>query len=435
MNRLSIASLAIGLALLMEPWPSRGASCSAGYFTGTAALLSGWADDVPGRCRRLRPADIVQPAASNTSFSSVIEIPAGALPRVPPGFSVALFHRGVDAPRLIRAAPNGDIFVAESLAGQLRILRPAGTCQLGGASVYATGLDRPFGIAFYPPGPNPQYVYVAENSRIIRYPYLTGDLVPSNAMEVIVPALPQGAGQLPGQGHWTRDVAFSADGSTMFVAVGSCSNAQEQGEDETERAAILAFNPDGSNRRVFASGLRNPVSLSVSPRNGALWASVNERDGLGDELVPDYLTAVDQGQFFGWPWFYIGGHRDPRPAVAPPAGLPEVTVPTVLLQAHAASLGSAFYSGTQFPAGYRGNLFVAQHGSWNRANPTGSKVIRVPFTWQGRAIRRYEDFMTGFVMSNHQVWGRPVGIAMGADGSLYVSEDASNAVYCVSYTG
>lgn len=305
--------------------------------------------------------------------------------------------------------------------------------------MFASGLTRPFGIAFYPPGPNPRWVYVGETGRVVRYPYSAGALVASGGPQVIVRDLPAGAGPLGGGGHRTRDVVFSADGRTMYVAVGSFSNVQANGEDESDRAAILAFNPDGTNRRVFASGLRNPVSLSVSPVTGTLWASVNERDGLGDDLVPDYVTAVHGGQFFGWPWFYIGNHRDPRPSSNPPAGLPPVTVPKVLLQAHSASLGSAFYTGTQFPSDYRGSLFVAEHGSWNRGRPTGSKVIRLIFTPSGKALQHYEDFMTGFVLSNsksgHKVWGRPVGVAVGTGGSLYVSEDANKWIYCVSHPG
>jgi glucose/arabinose dehydrogenase len=186
---------------------------------------------------------------------------------------------------------------------------------------------------------------------------------------------------------------------------------------------------------VHAWGLRNPVSLSVSPVNRSLWTSVNKRDALGDNLVPDYVTVAWRRQFFGWPWYYIGTHRYPRPAGSPPGDLPAVTVPKVLLQAHSASLGSAFYDRTQFPAHYRGSLFVAQHGSWNWANPTGSKVIRLIFTPEGHAKSYYEDFMTGFVVSNHKVWGRPVGVAVGNDGSMDVSEDANRTVYCVSYAG
>ena len=425
----------IGLGTLIGSGAADAANCAAGRLTGNAAALSGWSQDSPGLCRSLTPADLPPIGKSNTSTSKIIPVPAGALPHVPTGFTVTRFYHDATAPRLIRTAPNGDIFVAESAAGRIRILRPSGTCQLGGTAVFATGLDRPFGIAFYPPGPNPSFVYIADNKQVVRFPYAAGDLVATGGPEVIVPDLPQGAGQLPGKGHWTRDVAFSADGTAMYVSVGSYSNVQERGENETDRAAILSFDPEGGKRRIFASGLRNPVALSVSPVTGGLWTTVNERDALGDQLVPDYVTRVRRGEFYGWPWFYIGTHPDKRPASAVPSGLPAVALPKVLLQSHSAPLGTAFYTGSQFPSDYAGSLFIAQHGSWNRANPTGSKVIRIAFDQAGSASRTVEDFMTGFVVSNHQVWGRPVGIAVGKDGSLYVSEDANGYIYCVAYGG
>lgn len=297
-------ALGIGLLLPLAHAPVAAAACAVGKLTGNAALRSGWADDRPGLCRRLRPEDLAAPTKSYTSYSKIVPVPSGTLPKVPAGFQVRLLHHGTVTPRLIRAAPNGDIFMAESAAGQIRVLRPAGGCTLGTGSLFASGLDRPFGIAFYPLGPNPRYIYVAENDRVVRYPYATGDLAASGPAEVVVPSLPQGAGRLPGKGHWTRDVVFSADGTTMYVSVGSYSNVQANGEDETDRAAILAFAPDGSKRRVFARGLRNPVAMSVQPVTGGLWTTVNERDGLGDQLVPDYVTRVRRGEFYGWPWYY-----------------------------------------------------------------------------------------------------------------------------------
>ena len=332
---------------------------------------------------------------------------------------------------MLRTAPNGDIFVAESYIGEIRVLRPTGVCRTGESSVFARGLSLPFGIAFYPPGPNPQYVYVAENHQVVRYPYSNGSLVATVAPEVVV-TLPQGAGQLPGKGHWTRDIAFSGDGAAMFVAVGSYSNAQENGEDESSRAAVLIYHPNGSYMGVYAWGLRNPVSLAISPVNGVMWTSVNERDGLGDNLVPDFVTGLKYGEFYGWPWFYLGQNKDPRHPDADPAAFPPVAMPSVLLQAHSASLGSAFYVKQQFPPEYFGSLFVAEHGSWNRANPTGSKVIRLIFDAAGNPQPYYEDFMTGFVSANHEVWGRPVGVTVGTDGSLFVSEDANNTTWCVA---
>lgn len=431
---LRIVALVIGMGIMVlcNAGQAAAANCAAGTLRGAAATLSGWSDDRPGRCRRIDPADLPSPAKSNTSYSRIVAVPAGVLPRVPPGFQVTRLFRGLK-PRLIRTAPNGDVFVAESASGQIRILRPSGTCSLGGTALFATGLDRPFGIAFYPAN-DPKFVYVAENTRVVRYPYSSGQLGPDGPAQVIA-ALPKGAGELPGKGHWTRDLAFSADGKTMYVSVGSYSNVQANGEDETDRATILSFTPTGGSRKIFASGLRNPVSLSIQPVTGALWATVNERDGLGDELVPDFVTRVRRGEFYGWPWYYIGQRRDTRPSTAVPAALPPVAVPKILLQAHSASLGAAFYTGHQFPPEYRHSLFIAAHGSWNRANPTGAKVIRVPFDAAGSAARSYEDFMTGFTVSNHDVWGRPVGIAVGKDGSLFVSEDANNYIYCVAYTG
>ena len=415
--------------------PSSAGRCDAGLLTGSRAVLSDWSDDRPGRCRLIRPRDLAAPGDSNSSYSRVQPIPDGVLPDVPDGFRVSRFYRAPSAPRLIRTAPNGDIFVAESLAGRIRVLRPSGICELGQTGLFASGLDRPFGINFYPPGDNPRWVYVAEQGRVVRFPYQSGDLAARGDLQVVVPNLPTGADDLPGKGHWTRDVQFSTGGDRMFVSVGSYSNVAENPQvDERGRALIAAFDPDGSNRTVLASGLRNPVSLAVDPVTGGLWTTNNERDRLGDDLVPDFVTWVASGRFYGWPWYYIGDNRDPRPASDPPRGLPDATVPAVLLQAHSAALGITFYTGRQFPADYRRSIFVALHGSWNRAHPTGAKVVRIPYK-DGRAEDYYEDFMTGFTIANHEVLGRPVGVTVGAGGSLYVSEDANNMIYCVNWRG
>ena len=409
--------------------------CYAGMLTGSAAVQSDWSDDRPGLCRLIRPRDLAAPGASNTSYSRVVPIPDGVLPKVPEGFRVRQFHRGADQPRLIRTAPNGDIFVAESLAGQIRVLRPDGICSLGANSVFASGLDRPFGMAFYPLGPDPQWVYVAEEGRVIRFPYESGDLTARGASATVVPDLPRGADDLPGKGHWTRDVQFSRNGQRMFVSIGSYSNvAERRGIDETGRAMIVSYTPTGGDRREFATGLRNPVSLAVDPVAGGLWTSNNERDRLGDDLVPDFVTWVAAGRFYGWPWYFVGPNADERPIEPPPADLPQVSVPAVLLQAHSAALGVTFYDNDQFPETYRRSIFVAMHGSWNRANPTGSKVVRIPYV-NGKAQAFYEDFMTGFTVSNHNVTGRPVGVTVGKGGALYVSEDANNAIYCVNWEG
>ena len=434
-----IAGSLVGvLVLMVGSAAAHAAPCAAGLLSGPDALNSDWRNDRPGLCRQILPADLPPPSASHISKPRTIARPHSMrvrLPQVPPGFKAKLFHRGHAQPRLIRTAPNGDIFVAESRAGKIRVLRPGGTCMLAASAIFATDLYLPFGIAFYPPGPNPQYVYVAENNRIVRFPYVNGMVTATTAPEIVVPNLPQGAGRLPGRGHWTRDLVFSPDGVAMFVSIGSYSNAQTEGEDETGRATVVAYNPDGTPRGVLATGLRNPVTLAFSPTTGALWATNNERAELGDNLVPDFVTALGPGQFYGWPWFYIGENLDPRHAAAYPTVHPPVTIPSVLLQAHSASLGSAFYTGSQFPPEYQGSLFVAIHGSWNRARPIGAKVIRIIFDAYGNPQPYYEDFMTGFVVANHDVWGRPVGIAVGGDGSLYVSEDANASIWCVSYTG
>jgi glucose/arabinose dehydrogenase len=241
-----------------------------------------------------------------------------------------------------------------------------------------------------------------------------------------------GGGFISG-GHWTRDVVFSRDGKTMFVSVGSRSNVNDPDDhpDERERADVLAMTPDGGARRVYASGLRNAVGLAIDPSAGKLWASVNERDQLGDNLPPDYITHVQDGGFYGWPWYYIGGHADPRHKGKHPELRDKVLVPDVLLEPHNASLELTFYGGTQFPARYRGGIFAAEHGSWNRAVRTGYEIIYVPVK-DGRAEGGYEDFVTGFVAPDGQVWGRPVGVAVGADGSLFFSEDAAGTVWRVA---
>ena len=257
----------------------------------------------------------------------------------------------------------------------------------------------------------------------MRFPYQNGDLHARGPAETVVPSIPAG-GRLTGGGHWTRDVVFSPDGSKMFVSVGSHSNDADglsrlPDSSEEHRADVLEFNPDGSGFRIFASGLRNCVGMAINPTTGDLWCSTNERDGLGDNLPPDYITHVQDGGFYGWPWYYLGDHEDPRHKGERPDLAGKVIVPDVLLQAHSASLEMTFYDGKQFPAEYRGDAFAAEHGSWNRARRTGYKVIRVIMR-DGKATGEYEDFMTGFVTEDGDVWGRPVGIAVAHDGSLLV---------------
>jgi glucose/arabinose dehydrogenase len=259
---------------------------------------------------------------------------------------------------------------------------------------------------------------------VVRFPYHADDFVPRGASEMIVPRLPTG-------GHWTRDLAVSPDGRTLFVSVGSYRNLGTYFE--TNRADVLAFDPDGSHQRVFADGLRNCSGEAIRPATGDLWCVVNERDGLGDNLPPDYATAVRSGDFYGWPWYYIGNHHDPRMDERPDLAS-HVAVPDVLIQPHSAPLGIAFYDGTQFPAAYRGDAFVTLHGSWNRNTPTGFKVVRLRFE-NGKPTGAYEDFLTGFVLSDDAVWGRPVGVAVAQDGSLLVSEDGNGTIWRIAYKG
>jgi glucose/arabinose dehydrogenase len=356
--------------------------------------------------------------------------PQNAWPKAPQGFKVEQFTTGLDNPRLMRTAPNGDIFLAEMKAGDIKVFR--GITADGHpqqTEIFAKGLEQPFGIAFYPPGPNPEWIYIGNTDAVVRFPYKKGDLHASSS--------PQPIADLPdGGGHTTRDIQFSPDGQTMYVSVGSASNVDDPDTTpgEKNRADILAFRPDGSNMRIYAYGIRNAVGLAVDD-SGTLWCSVNERDGLGDNLVPDYITHVQDGGFYGWPWWYMGGHQDPRHKGKHPELKEKLITPDVPLQPHNASLEITFYRGEQFPAEYKNDIFAAEHGSWNKSIRTGYEVIRVPLHQSGRASGEYEDFLTGFVVDNGHVWGRPVGVTVEPDGSLLVSDDGSNSIWRVSYVG
>ena len=436
------ASAAVILALAIIPL---GAQAGAGLLEGTAAF-GDWHADHPGTQRLIRPQDLPAPNIAESTRNSVRVVRRNndQKPIVPNGFEVNLFASDLAGPRLIRVAPNGDVFAAESAAGRIRVLRAAGTGEAQ-ATVFASGLTGPFGIAFYPPGPDPQWVYVGNTDSVVRFPYRNGDVTARGTAETVVPHLPAG-------GHRTRDVQFSPDGKTMYVSVGSGSNVAEgmsrldptalqawQTEHalgatwgyEADRADVLAFDPDGNNRRIFASGIRNCVGMAVEPSRGTLWCSTNERDGLGDNLPPDYITRVREGAFYGWPWYYIGANEDPRHRGERPDLKDKITIPDVLLQAHSASLGIAFYNAAQFPAAYRGNIFAAEHGSWNRAHRTGYKIIRV-ILQGGVPTGEYEDFATGFVVNDASAWGRPVGVTVTPDGSLYVSEDAGGTIWRIT---
>jgi glucose/arabinose dehydrogenase len=400
----------------------------------------------PGASHKITVADLPPPreAESIDNGPKMVPRPVDAWPSAPAGFKVDLYTDGLANPRLIRTAPNGDLFVAESWAGEIRVLRGLGPGgRAGQRERFAIGLNKPFGLAFYPPGNDPRWLYVGNTDAVVRFPYRSGDLQARGNPETVA-ELP-GGGLLRGGGHWTRDLAFSRDGKTLFVSVGSRSNVDDpdQHKGELHRADILAFDvnggldggPAGAQPRVFAWGIRNAVGIAVHPTSGELWASVNERDRLGDNLVPDYITHVEAGGFYGWPWYYIGAHQDPRHAGKHPELAAKVIVPDVLLQPHDASLEMTFYDGAQFPDGYRGDIFAAQHGSWNRHWRSGYEVVRVPMHGRARATGEYEDFLTGFVTASGDVWGRPVGVAVAADGALMVSDDGSKSIWRVSYVG
>jgi len=418
---------------------TRGCLVSAALLVTTASLARAdephsrfktygdWRDDAPGVVWHIMPDAMPAPYVTSSAHRapSVVQRPAGATLRVPSGFEVAQFAAGLEEPRTLRVSPNGDVFVAESGAGRIRILRPTTGSSGPQSAVFADGLTYPFGIAFWPPGPDPQFVYVAEMNRVVRFAYRSGDLRPLGTPQVVV-------GRLPSGGHATRDLVFSPDGRTMFVSVGSASNVGTSGEEG--RADVLTFDPDGSNRRIFATGLRNCTAEAIAPGTGALWCAVNERDGLGDDLPPDFATSVREGATYGWPWYYIGDHEDPRLKGQRPDLVGRITVPEVLIQPHSAPLGITFYDGTQFPREYRGDAFVTLRGSWNRAHRTGYKVIRLRFD-NGKPTGAYEDFLTGFVASDRAVWGRPVGVAVAKDGSLLVSEDGNGTIWRITYHG
>ena len=402
------------------------------------ALQSAFSDfrnERPGVVHRITVADLPAPYATESvrNQPTLVPRPPGAMPQTLPGYEVTLYAEGLQNPRLIRTAPNGDLFVAESEPGRVKVIRGMAGGKAETIEVFASGLNRPFGIAFYPLGPNPAYVYVGNTDSVVRFPYQAGDLKARGPVETLA-ALPSAAG--PASGHWTRDLVFSRDGRKLLVSVGSGSNVDDPDTTpgEQDRATVLEFNPDGTGRRVYATGIRNAVGLAIHPKTGQLWASVNERDGLGDDLVPDYITHVEDGAFYGWPWFYIGGNQDPRHAGKHPELKAKVKVPDVLLQPHSASLEMLFYGATQFPAEHRDSIFAAEHGSWNTSKRTGQKVIRVPLK-NGTPTGEYEDFLTGFVVDAAQVWGRPVGVAVARDGALLVSDDGSNTIWRVTYAG
>jgi glucose/arabinose dehydrogenase/cytochrome c2 len=414
-----------------------------------------WRLDAPGRLHRIN-ANSLPPAfatPSSRNNASVVPKPSNASLAVPPGFHVATFISTLTGPRKMLVASNGDILVTEMRAGRVTVLHPSSDgSSVAGADVYLQGLKQPFGLAFYPSAQNPQWLYVAETNRVTRYAYQVGDVKPRGAAQIVVAQIPSGVG------HSTRDIAFSPDGKRLFVSVGSGSNVAETmskkspadiktweaahglgaaWDVETDRAAVLEFDAVAPGPAViYASGIRNCVSLTVQPANGALWCTTNERDALGDDLVPDYSTRVKRGSFYGWPWYYIGSNEDPRLKGERPDLAGKVSVPDVLYQSHSAALSMTFYAASSgksaFPAGFVGDAIVGFHGSWNRSLRTGYKLVRAHMK-NGEPTGDYEDFLTGFVVDDAHVWGRPVATAELSDGSLLMSEDGNNVIYRISY--
>jgi glucose/arabinose dehydrogenase len=446
MNRFLRTSALIFAMACLSPFAARAAADAADspaehkVLSGQAAFTDA-AHQSPGIRRHVTAADLPAPAPDQSvdNGPTLVPRPGNAWPVAPKGFKIEQYTTGLDNPRLLRFAPNGDLFLAESATGTIKLFRGVGADgKPQQTSVFATGLHQPFGIAFYPSGPSPKWIYIGNTDGIVRFPYQNGDLKARGAEQDIA-ELP-GGGRLRGGGHWTRDVIFSKDGTKLFASVGSHSNVDDSDThpDEFHRADVLQFTPEGKFVKVYAWGLRNCVGEAINPTTGELWCSTNERDGLGNNLVPDYVTHVQEGGFYGWPWFYMGGpsggKQDPRHRGKHPELQSKVITPDILVNPHFASLEMFFYQGSQFPAEYKGDGFAAEHGSWNRAQRSGYEVIRLPMK-NGHATGEYEDFLTGFVLPNGTVWGRPVGVAEAKDGSLFVSDDGSNSIWHVTYTG
>jgi glucose/arabinose dehydrogenase len=376
---------------------------------------------VPAQVTHGQKPKLPAPFATNSSGNGPhsAKPPAGFLPTVPSGFRLNVYAKDFKVPRWLTVAPNGDIFLADNGAGEIIVMRdPQHTGAAQEREIFVSDMKRPFGIAF-----REDYVYIGNTREVVRFRYDPKTSKRLGEKEHLM--------DLPGGGHDTRSLAFSADGKHLFVAVGSGSNI-DTGEDP-RRAAVTICDPDGKNARLYATGLRNPVGLALEPVTGEVWTSVNERDELGDDLPPDYFTSLKDGGFYGWPYSYIGSNVDPRVKQEHPELVARAIIPDVLLGAHVAPLQFAFYTGKQFPENYRGGAFVAEHGSWNRASRSGYQIAFVAFK-NGKPSADPVPFMTGMVPdpSKADVNGRPVGVAVAPDGSLLVSDDGAGVVYRIS---
>lgn len=395
----------------------------AGFWAAAAAADP---QEQPGTRFQVSPGDLPAPYATPAVSNSprVVGRPAGARLRVPEGFAANLFAADLEHPRWMAVAENGDVFLAEPRAGEITLLRDAdGDGRAEQRTTFADGFERPHGLAFHR-----DHLYVADIERVWRIPYRAGDLEARGERAPVT--APEALGS--GRGHWTRNIAFHPDGSRFFVAIGSRGNIAEEA---VPRATVQVFDADGSGQRTFAAGLRNPVGIAFRPGSADLYVVVNERDGLGDGLVPDYLTRVEEGGFYGWPYAYIGGNPQPGFAERRPDLVEKTLVPDLLFESHSAPIGLVFYDAEQFPADYRGDAFVALRGSWNANAPRGYKVVRVPFV-DGAPEGGYENFATGFWLAGSDqaaVWGRPAGLAVAKDGSLLIADDTGKSVWRVSY--
>ena len=366
---------------------------------------------------------------SKTNNSRVLKWPDGKTPKAPEGFTVIKFADGLENPRWTYIAPNNDIFVVESgtrtSKNQITVFRDADKDgKFETRNVFISNLNRPFGMLVLK-----DFFYIANTDGLYRYPYKNNPLKLETQGTKIL--------ELPAGGynnHWTRNIISNQDGSKIYVSVGSGSNVAENGIDkEIRRAAILEINPDGTGEKIYASGLRNPVGMDWNPVNDELWTAVNERDELGDDLVPDYVTSVKRDGFYGWPYSYFGNIPDPRMKGERKDLVAKAIVPDVPVGPHTASLGLAFYDKNAFPEKYKNGIFVGQHGSWNRAKISGYKVIFVPFA-NGKPSGKPEDFLTGFIAdeAKAEVYGRPVAVTVMNDGSLLVNDDSGNTIWKVT---
>lgn len=417
-----------------------------------------WKKDAPGVVHRIDLDKLPEPFAtpSATNFPTVVPKPADAELKVPPGFKVETYLTGLEAPRNMRVAPNGDVFLAETNAGRIKVLRPTADGKTATVSVFAQGLGQPYGIAFYPSAEKPKWVYIAEVNRVVRYAYKVGDTVASAVPEVVIPQISPVGG-----GHFTRDIAFSKDGRRMYLAVGSQGNifadsiekkTPEQVKAweaqhglgapwglEENRAQVRVYDMRRNDTvgKLFAAGLRNCVGMNIQPATGDIWCTVNERDQLGDDLVPDYATRVKEGAFYGWPWYYMGDYEEPRMKGDRPDLIGKVTRPDVPFTAHSAATSILFYDAKKgesvFPKEYRGVGFAVLHGSWNRGHRTGHKIVTLPMK-NNKPTGEYVDFLTGFITPDNGAWGRPVSITVLKDGSMLLADDGANVIYRISYS-